>query len=160
MSVYRKWASAETSSNLKHEEWDCQVDVLGAIGMAGIKESYAAVFRLKYLSDAGSYRVAREQFKVWTIKAYRRRRMHAPLSVNVMADDIMKHWLADVCSSCGGHEVDEGATGCDDCKGTGRQVVKGEKVFVMITLDVLEMVDRVMGSVGAQVSRKMGKKKY
>lgn len=154
MSTLKKWASAEQSSNLKHNEWDCQVDVLGAVGMAGIREGHAAVFRLKYMSDPSSYGLAVAQFKVWVKGAVYARRVRLPVSAGVFAEDVLKMWLDDVCITCQGCErVDKV---CPDCRGSGKRQFKGKGSQVMITLDVFERADRTMASVGARIHRRLG----
>lgn len=156
MSTLKKWASAEQSSNLKHNEWDCQVDVLGAVGMAGIREGHAAVFRLKYMSDPDSYGLAKAQFKVWVKRALYARRARLPVSTGVLAEVILKQWLDDVCSTCHGCErVDRT---CPDCKGSGKRYIGGKGAQVVITLDVFERADRTMASVGARIYRRLGQK--
>jgi hypothetical protein len=115
---------------LRQHEGPCDLDVIGALGLAGITETLAdAVFRLKYNLDArtyddsldGVYRLARalDQRHRWRLKRWRLRRM---------AKTVLDYWLSDVCPTCTGvrYEVVAGSPHlsdhvCQSCRGSGKR---------------------------------------
>ncbi len=160
MGLFELWASAEVSSDLKHHEHDCHVDVLGAVGMAAGNTSYLAVYRVKYLNDARSYREALDQFTFWTRKELIKR--HSNLNYVRLSKETLHVWLDDVCPSCHGlkyqlmpHTPILTDKECPQCKGTGQRTLTGEKQKVQIMLEVTGKADRIMNYLKVEIAKKL-----
>ena len=161
MGLFELWASAEVSSDLRHHEHDCHVDVLGAVGMAvAWNNNYLAVYRVKYLNDVSSYKEDRDQFIFWTGKEVQKRR---PKFNHVkLGEEILHLWIDDVCPSCYGLKYQLLANSpvladreCYTCKGTGKRQLTGEKEKIKIILEVTGKADRIMNYLKAEVAKKL-----
>jgi hypothetical protein len=163
MEVLKLVASAETSSDLAHHEFDCHVDVLGAVGMAGRNDMHMAVYRLKYLMDAESAKLALEQFDIWAAQAIRRRRLKQDRANEDIGKDTLMKWLGDVCGSCFGlrFQKSKGAPTltdrpCHACSGTGLRKIVGDKARVQVMLDIMGKADRAVARLRSGIYRKIG----
>jgi hypothetical protein len=146
MAILERLARAETSSDLSHK-WDvCDVDLLGAVGLAGIHNpGKLAVFRLKYINDKESLHESRLQFIRWVRRAMKARRMDI-MAVSRCADQALKAWVEDSCKPCKGlgyavlpgtpHLSDQQ---CPRCHGAGKTPITGP--FREPIKDALSMAD-------------------
>lgn len=163
MEILKMVASAETSSDLAHHEHDCHVDILGAVGMAGRNEMHMAVYRLKYLMDAESARLAQEQFDIWAAQAIKRRKLRQDRTNNDIGKDTLMKWLGDVCGACFGVRFKKARGAptltdkpCQACSGTGFRRIIGEKARVQVMLDIMGKADRAVARLRSGIYKKLG----
>lgn len=158
MTILERIAHAENSSDLTPLARECDVDVLGAIGMAAyLNPRYLALFRLKFHQHKGSVEVATEQFVLWTRRALQRRGDRRK-EVRGVATAAMAVWVVDTCPACKGRRylVLEGSPclstkPCPMCRGTGacRVHVRDE-----VVKDVLELADSAVRIIAKVVGEK------
>lgn len=155
MGISEKIIRAETSDDLRHHEYDCAVDTLGAVGMAAasIHPAYLALFRLKFENDLASRDTVKQIFMVWTRNAMMRHRI-APASAGRIAHQVLQKWLFDVCQKCAGtgHPKIDGtpslsAKACFSCGGTGKQPIHGAPDMRDVFADVIEHAEIAIASV-------------
>ena len=163
MGIAEKIIRAETSDDLRHHEYDCAVDTLGAVGMAAasIHPAYLAIYRLKYENDLASRETVKQIFMVWAHNSMLRRQIE---SVNVprIAAQAMQKWLFDVCQTCSGtgHPKMLGtpslsAKPCGSCGGSGRQIMRGSPDMMDIFSDILDNADIAVATVLKHTKRKL-----
>lgn len=163
MPILDLLAKAETSSDLRHHEYFCSIDVVGAAGMAAINDpGHMALYRLKYLSDNASIALAKSTFIIWTRKAMMRRGVDPSTASRVGVQTLMK-WLGDVCPTCHGlgYPLLEGTPSlsskpCGHCKGTGRTPIRGHGDLNEAIKDVLERAEDAINSIQRAIGAKMG----
>src|SRR3970040_1829842 len=131
MSALDMLARAETSSDLQHHEYQCAVDVLGAVGMATVHTPNSmALYRLKYLNDAKQMTICKGIFARWAYRAMQNRKVD-PQGASRVGVQALTAWIGDVCHVCQGrkHKVIAGTPTlsdkpCGACKGTGVNQIK------------------------------------
>lgn len=162
MDILKALASAETSSDLAHHERDCHVDILGAVGMAGRNEMHLAIYRVKYLIDEASVRLAQEQFNIWAEQSMKRRRLKSGCAACDVGRDALLKWLGDVCGSCMGvrFQKAKGAPKLTDkvcvaCSGTGFRKISGDKKKVQVMLDIMGKADRAVARLRSGINKKI-----
>lgn len=162
MGTLERVAHAETSSNLQHKEHDCDVDVLGAIGMAGIKhKGYLALFRIKYLHDMDEAKNAQQQLTEWARKGLSLKGQNTKQAKHI-ADKVMKYWLVDTCALCSGlkYEVDPGSPYlsnrvCKRCRGTGKRPLPHSREHTDLIKELLERANNAVLQVQKQIVIKL-----
>ena len=164
MSALDMLASAETSSDLQHHDYQCAVDVLGAAGLASIRSpSGMILYRLKYLHEAGQIANGKAIFIRWAYRAMQNRRQD-PKGASRIGVQALTAWLGDVCNVCHGrkYQVLEGApalTGkpCGSCGGTGKNRIKASGEITEVMRDVAERADAAILSLQSGVDFKLGR---
>jgi hypothetical protein len=162
VDILGRWAVAEVSSDLQHHEKECDVDILGAVGMASHRNGHVAIYRVKYLNDVNSIPEAVTQFSQLTKVALVRRRFK--LKARNLSERILEHWINDVCQSCQGRmyvalpgeRLSDRA--CKSCEGIGKRPPTGEKQEVIIFTDVIERADKIVENLQVRILSKLGKK--
>ena len=128
--MLNKIIKAESSSDLRHHERYCDVDILGAVGLACRRNNLSvAIYRMKYHPHIEDFVEARRKFYQWTKRSLSRRKMSIG-GINSLTDDIILFWLNDVCKGCNGSgfKLIKGTPNlskdpCDSCVGTGKVAV-------------------------------------
>lgn len=166
MSVLDQVASAETSSDLSHKEQFCHIDVIGAVGLSGIRNpEHLAIFRIKYLNDIADIPAAKRIFVTWTRRALTRRGVSAA-GASRLGVQILAQWLNDICTGCNGlkFELLEGSPTigtkpCDKCAGTGRTAIKADSVaHLEVTFDVISRADGIIGEMAGRIKAALGER--
>lgn len=160
-SVLDKLAKAETSSDLRHYEEPCAVDVLKAVGIAAMHAPiYIALFRLKYLNDQGEIAACKSIFTRWAGASMRRRGLD-PERASRMGAQILTAWIDDTCKACCGqrYRVIEGTPAlsvkvCGVCKGLGTNPIKDGPAGDVVK-DVIERADDAISSIRGMVEDKL-----
>lgn len=163
MEILKLLASAENSSDLKHHERECHVDVLGAAGMTSGQNGHLAVYRVKYMNDVESVLEAKNQFTKWTRRAMVRRSVK--LSPDKVGADALAKWIDDICTSCKGLKFQKMRgtptlmdRPCAECNGKGTKKINGDYNTVQVILDVMGRADRVVDNIKSELSFRLGKK--
>lgn len=163
MGLLEKIARAENSRNLKHCTWDCDVDVLGAVGMAASACGGAlALYRLKYLGDLSCCEEASVQFGKWASRALLRR-IGDKKGSRKIAEKTLAYWLHDVCDECKGKKyiVITGTPflsdkSCPACKGDGRRALKADRKDQLDTMrELLDRADDAVENIKRLVNLKL-----
>ena len=162
MSVLFRLALAELSSDLKHYEWDCQVDVLGAAGMASIKSKYQiSLFRLKYGNDLNCLEEVCEQFKKWTRNELLVRKKRN-VDVNALTAKLVVAWVDDVCKGCNGFKFGliKGTPNlsdipCETCKGSGKRKANVDVEYDDVANTVIAMANAELDAIRRNIAKKM-----
>lgn len=165
MSVLDLLARAETSSDLRHHAYFCDVDVIGAAGMAAIHNpGHLAVYRLKYMADHASADTAKSVFILWARRAMIRRGVN-PASASRRGVQILMQWLADICQPCGGRGYPSvagtptlSAQPCRHCKGSGKNAVPGSGPEHDVARDVIERADDAVYVIRGLIGAKLGQR--
>lgn len=163
MGVLDRLASAEVSRDLQHHEHTCDVDVIGAAGMAAAGNvRHMAVFRVKYLNDAAELPAAKRYFIQVTRISMIRRKID-PSGASRLGTQILTHWLNDVCPTCHGlkYAAIDGAPAlsdkqCQPCKGTGRRKLPYGGPKLEVVRDVIERADSAVHTIQRGMDAKMG----
>jgi hypothetical protein len=159
MGILERVVSAENSSDLEHhEERECDVDVLGAVGMAGIKNpGHLAIYRLKYLRDKASAKEALDQFKGFLAEGPKKTKGGA----TGFASKALDHWVNDKCDACKGLKfiVEKAAPcltdrACKKCAGTGLRKISGDKAVVNAIKDAIEKADDAVNGIRRLINKK------
>lgn len=164
MSVLDQLARAEVSSDLKHHDRHCDVDVLGAAGMAStVNPRHLAVFRVKYLGDVEEMQAATRYF-VHIAQISMIRRKVNPAGASRLGTQILTHWLDDTCPACNGLKfiAVEGAPAlsdrpCQPCNGTGRRKLPYGGPELEVVRDVMERADSAVSTIRRGLAEKMGR---
>lgn len=164
MSALDMLARAETSSDLQHHDRPCDVDVLGAVGMATVHSpATMIIYRLKYLNDAEQMAAAKNVFIQWARVAMVHRKIDAR-SASRVGVQALTAWVGDVCHVCHGrkHKVIEGTPTlsgkpCVSCKGTGKNQIKASGEIGEVMKDVAERADSAIQTLQSSVNYKMGR---
>lgn len=164
MSALDLLARAETSSDLQHHERPCDVDILGAVGMATVHSPTALIlYRLKYLNDAGQISAAKAIFIRWAYRAMQRRKVE-PQGASRIGVQALTAWIGDICNVCHGlkHKIIDGTPTLSDkpcvaCGGTGRNRIRESGDIAEVMRDVAERADSVILSLQAGLDGKMGR---
>lgn len=162
MGALERVIGAETSSDLKQKETNCDVDTLRVIALSAIKNpGHLAVFRLKYLGDAESLAGARTQFYHWTCCALSFHAKDVRWAKRV-ATEALTAWMTGTCDACRGLKYIklDGAPAlsnlrCQTCQGTGRKPIKAN--FVIIR-DVLGKADLIVKRIEEKIHHRLVKK--
>lgn len=128
-SIQERVAAARVSRDLRHKLGACDVDTLGAVGMASARNAMLSeLLALKYANDARAYRpvldhVTRHAMLMSTRKKWKATDRELALLARSVVDD----WLAPNCRACNGlgfrRRPDAPtleARPCQVCDGTGR----------------------------------------
>lgn len=166
MSALDLLARAETSSDLQHHERPCDVDVLGAVGMATVHSPTGLIlYRLKYLNDAGQISAAKAIFIRWAYRAMQNRKQD-PKGASRIGVQALTAWVSDVCHVCQGrkYRVIDGTPAlsdkpCGACGGTGKNRIKASGDVAEVMRDVAERADSVILTLQAGVDGKMGRER-
>lgn len=166
MTILDQVASAETSKNLAHKREFCDVDVIGAVGLAGIRNpEHLAVWRVKYLNDIADIPAAKRIFVLWTRRALVRRNINAA-GASRLGVQILTQWLAEVCSECRGQKYQRiektpslSAKACPKCQATGKNPVKADSVvYLEVTFDVISRADGIIGEMAGRIKAALGER--
>ena len=166
MSILNRVASAQTSKNLAHKREFCDVDVIGAVGLSGIRNpEHLAVWRVKYLNDMADIPAAKRIFVLWTRRALMRRNINAA-GASRLGVQILTQWLDDICTGCNGlkFELLEGSPTigtkpCDKCAGTGRTAIKADSVaHLEVAFDILEKADSIIFEMAGRINTALGER--
>lgn len=164
MSIIDILASAETSSDLSHREYDCAVDVLGAVGMSAIHNpDHLAIYRVKYLNDIADIPAAKRVFILWARKSMMRRKIDASGASRLGVQSLIA-WLDDICKGCNGLKfaIREGTPTlstkvCEKCQGTGKNPVKAESSAKLeIMFELLDRADAAIFAAQGKIKSKLG----
>lgn len=163
MSVIDQLARAEVSSDLKHHERHCDVDVLGAAGMAStVNPRHLAVFRAKYLGDSAEMQAATRYFIHITQISMFRRKLN-PAGASRLGTQILTHWINDTCPVCNGLKfmaIDGAPTlsdrPCQPCNGTGRRKLPYGGAELEVVRDVMERADSAVSTIRRGLAGKLG----
>ena len=155
MGILERIAKAETSHDLKHHGNECDVDVLGAVGMAAINNTgYLAVYRLKYLRDRSVSGEAFAQFTIWARRSMLRRSKGCT-GAPWIASKALEYWVNDRCAACSGlgYAVIAGTPCLSDnhccvCRGSGKRKLSANAFETQIMNDVIENADAVLHIIG------------
>lgn len=166
MSALDMLARAETSSDLQHHEYDCHVDVLGAVGMASSHEPTSmALYRLKYLNDTGEIEMCKSIFIRWSYRAMQNRKQD-PKGASRIGVQALTAWIGDVCNVCSGRKFQliEGTPAlsnkqCPHCKGSGKNQIREHGEIAEVMRDVAERADAAILSLQRGVDYKLGRQK-
>lgn len=161
MGALDKLARAETSSDLRHYEEPCAVDVLKAAGIAAMHAPiHIALFRLKYLNDAGEIGACKAIFTRWAYRAMVNRKID-PSGASRVGVQTLTAWVNDTCKACAGqrYRVIEGTPAlsmkvCGVCKGQGTNPVKNGPHAEVIK-DVFERADDAISSVRGMIEDRL-----
>lgn len=161
MGVLDKLARAETSSDLRHYEEPCAVDVLKAAGIAAMHAPiHLALFRLKYLNDTAEIAACKAIFTRWAYKAMLNRNID-PQGASRIGSQTLQAWVDDTCRACAGqrYRVIEGTPSlsvkvCGTCKGLGTNPIKNGP-FAEVIKDVIERADDAISSVRGMVEDRL-----
>lgn len=167
MSALDLLSRAEVSSDLRHYEHRCDVDILGAAGMAAIHHpAHMSLFRLKYLNDASEMVTAKSLFTRWAWNAMANR-MRAgsgmnPEKASRVGVQALTAWVNDVCHKCNGVKYvrAEGApllTGrqCPCCSGTGKAPIRQHGEMLEVFRDLMERADTAVQWIHTGVENKL-----
>lgn len=163
MSALDMLTRAEQSSDLQHHDYQCAVDVLGAVGMATVNEpTHMALYRLKYLNDAGQVEICKAVFIRWSYRAMQNRKME-PSGASRVGVQALTAWIGDVCHACQGrkYEVIGGTPtlsgkACCSCGGTGKNRIRGHGDIAEVMRDVAERADSAITALNRGVDYKFG----
>ena len=141
-------ARAETSSDLRHYEEPCAVDVLKAAGLAGIDAPiYLALYRLKYLNDMQEITACKHIFIRWAAVSMQRRGLDQQKASRAGVRALTQ-WVGEVCTECSGrgYHIIEGSPTlsdrpCGSCKGTGKKPIKGVDAESEVIRDVISRAE-------------------
>lgn len=156
-----KLARAETSSDLRHYEEPCAVDVLKAAGIAAMHAPiHIALFRLKYLNDPGELSACKAIFTRWAYRAMANRGID-PSGASRVGSQTLQAWIDDTCKGCAGqrYRVIEGTPAlsmkvCGVCKGLGTNPIQKGPVGEAMR-DVIERADDAISSVRGMVEDRL-----
>lgn len=165
MGIAEKIVKAHQSKSLKHREQHCDVDVLGAVGMAAISNPvYLSLWRLKFENDQAE----REACRTWFIMQVRRsieRRGIADEFIRAsgrVASQALHAWLFDKCPVCTGigHLVIQGtpsldARDCPGCSGSGVTRIRQHPPVSDVISDVIDMANIAVRAVPARTKERM-----
>lgn len=164
MSALDMLARAETSSDLQHHDRPCDVDVLGAAGMAAChNHAHMALFRLKYLNDQTEIGEAKTLFIMWARRAMINRKVN-PSGASRLGVQALTAWVCDVCQVCNGlgHQVVVGTPtlsdkACGKCGGTGKNKVREYGDIAEVVKDLFERADTAVRIIQGGVNDKYGR---
>lgn len=132
-TIKERVATAHDSSDLSHKPGNCDVDKLGAMGMASVGNPLLAdLVALKYANDSRAYRPALDRVteQARLMSARRDWRAH-DLELRLLAKSVLDDWLAPNCRTCNGmgfRKLPDAPTlearPCPACHGTGRQPLR------------------------------------
>ena len=160
-SALDKLARAEVSSDLRHYDTPCAVDVLKAAGIAGMHAPiHLALFRLKYLNDPGEIAACKAIFTRWVYRAMVNRKID-PSGASRIGVQTLTAWVDDTCKGCAGqrYRVIEGTPAlsmkvCGVCKGMGTNPIEKGPVGEAMR-DVIERADDAISSVRGMVEDRL-----
>lgn len=164
MGALKMLATAETSDDLSHHEYDCSIDVVGAVGLATTHTpGQMALYRLKYLRDDAEYKTGISIFTMWTYKAMQRRGCD-PTKASRLAKRALTQWLEDVCKVCRGrkHMLIEGTPTlagkvCPCCEGLGTAPIREYGAEAEVVRDVHERANDAVYNLQRNLNNKLGK---
>lgn len=128
MGFDEKIARATVSKNLRHHEHPCDVDVLGASGMAALTKGLGHwAFRAKFLREPGVIDRLQYRVRAMAVGRARTRRFRTRLNhLHGIADAALGWWVNDSCPRCKGVQFEKaGQTlstrSCKACHGSGKR---------------------------------------
>lgn len=159
-SVLDRLARAETSSDLRHYEEPCAVDVLKAAGIAAMHAPiHISLFRFKYLHDMTEKAACEDKFARWAYKSMLNRHID-PKEARGVGILALATWYDDTCTGCAGqkYRVIEGTPAlsvkaCQVCNGLGKKPIKGG--LAEVTKDIIERADDAIRSVRGMVEDRL-----
>lgn len=167
MSALDLLSRAEVSSDLRHHEHDCDVDVLGAAGLAAINHpAHTSLFRVKYMNDAEEIATAKSLFIRWARNAMANR-MRAGSTMNPekasrVGVQALTAWVNDVCDRCHGvrYVIAEGAPvltdkQCPCCSGTGKAPIRQNGEMLDVFKELMERADTAVSWIQTGIDRKL-----
>lgn len=167
MSALDLLARAEVSGDLRHYEHRCDVDVLGAAGLAAIKHpGHMSLFRVKILNDAAELAAAKSLFIRWA-RVSMTNRMRAGSTLNPekasrVGVQALSAWLNDVCGKCKGVKfvVKDGTPylsdkQCPHCQGTGREPIRQRGEMLEVYRELHERADTAIGWIQVGLKNKL-----
>ena len=166
MTILDRVASAETSKNLAHKREFCDVDVIGAVGMAAIQNpEHLAIWRVKYLNDIADIPAAKRIFILWARRAMMRRGVN-PAGASRLGVQTLTQWLDEVCNACDGQKYlriektpSLSAKACPKCQGTGKNPIKSDSAATLeVVFDVIERADGIMFELQNRIQRTLGER--
>ena len=161
MSVLDKLARAETSSDLRHYDTPCAVDVLKAAGIAAMYAPiHIELYRIKYLNDYSQISACKSIFTRWAYRAMLNRGLE-PSGASRLGSQTLQAWVDDTCTGCAGqkYRVIEGTPAlsmkvCGVCKGLGTNPIKKGPAGEAMR-DVIERADDAISSVRGMIEDKL-----
>lgn len=164
-TVLERLSEAMTSDDLSHREKTCDIDYVGALGMAGTGDRQgAAIMDLDLTLSAGA---AYEAFKATAelVRHIGQRRgwVLTPIKTRRIAEGALRHYLKPTCGCCKGRGLlglDRDQAGkaervrpCDKCGGSGRAPLPAK--YQREIREVLYLMEQRRYTVGQKVRRKM-----
>lgn len=166
-TVHEKVASAALSKHLQHQPYNCAIDTIGALGMAGVENRLSSsVFRLKYGNEPRFYG---EALMAVGIECKRlallgKWKGGSASEYNDLNIEVLKYWLNDRCAACDGLGYEKiagtpklSARACDECDGSSKRPPPAQKSsnwnarFLML----LARIEQMEADAGAAVMRKL-----
>lgn len=167
MSALDSLSRAEVSSDLRHYEHNCDVDVLGAAGMAAVNHpAHMSLFRVKYMNDAEELAQAKSLFIRWARNAMANR-MRAGSTMNPekasrVGVQALTAWVDDVCHKCKGvkYVVIDCAPVLSDrlcpcCSGTGREPIRQHGEMLDVFKELHERADTAVAWIHTGIEKKL-----
>ena len=162
MGVLDRLASAEVSGDLQHHEHTCDVDTIGAAGMAAANFAHVALFRLKYLNDLTELETAKRLMIQWA-RIHMVRRKLDPRSASRVGVQALTSWVDDVCKACHGvrYVQFDGAPAlsdrqCPTCSGSGKVYPRHAGELGEVFKDLRERADSAVVVVQRRLRWKIG----
>ncbi|ANQ85064.1 hypothetical protein dqs_2027 [Azoarcus olearius] len=153
-SALERLSAAMTPDDLSHKPRACDVDYVGALGMAGTHNRQGA---------GAAYEAFKATVELVRHIGQRRAWVLTPIKVRRIAEGALRHYLKPACGCCKGRGMlglDRDQVGkaervrpCDKCGGTGRAPlpVKNQREI----REVLYLMEQRRQTVGQRVRRKM-----
>lgn len=162
MGVLDQLARAEVSSDLAHHDRHCDVDVLGAAGMAtAANPRHMAIFRAKYLYDEREVHAAKRYF-IQLARIHMIRRKVDPAKASRIGSQIFTYWMDDTCPSCKGrkYQVIDGSPSlsdrqCNHCDGSGKRKLPYKGAELEVVRDVLDRADIAVNAIRRGVAERL-----
>lgn len=167
MSALDMLVQAEVSSDLRHYDHDCDVDLLGAAGMSAAHYPIVAcLYRLKYLNDMSELPIAKDVFGRWA-RVFMLRRKLDPSPCKRVGVQALTHWVNDVCPVCAGRGMMTipgtpalSDRECQACGGTGKRRIEQPRVLAEVWRDLHGKADATISAHERYLRIKMGTTKY
>lgn len=167
MSALDSLSRAEVSSDLRHYEHKCDVDVLAAAGMSAVNHpAHMSLFRVKYLKDANELAQAKSLFIRWARNAMANR-MRAGSAMNPekasrVGVQALTAWVNDVCGKCNGvkYTIAEGTPmltdkQCPCCSGTGKAPIRQHGEMLDLFRELMERADTAVAWIHTGIEKKL-----
>ncbi len=167
-TIHERVAVAAGSNHLQHKVGACDVDVMGALGMAGIENRLSsAVFRLKYANEARFYPDALRDVQSLGRKLARSEGWTGSgQQIDELSKTALDFWLNDRCPECKGrgYEMTPGApvlsdVACGACRGRGKMWPPRQRSqkWQQRLQAMLAMLDQREAQAGSDVMRRLSR---